>query len=253
MVTYITRITFLLITCNYYLTRCYSESQQNHEHKLLPFHKALYDLRHRSRNDIAHILEKKRFQVGVELGVQKGLFALNNLGIWTSCTKYILVDIWAHVQESVYKDPANVGDAEQAKILESCKYSLQKYDNKVVYLQNTTVNAAVFVEDLSVDFIYVDARHDYCGCKEDIEFWWPKLRMGGLMAGHDYLDGKEQQKYSRGKDDDWRYCADGSFHEGCVKGAVNEFAQKHNLSVYTTSPNVEGPSISWLYSPKKHA
>jgi hypothetical protein len=29
----------------------------------------------------------------------------------------------------------------------------------------------------------VDARHDYCGAKEDIELYWPKLREGGIMAG----------------------------------------------------------------------
>jgi hypothetical protein len=25
-------------------------------------------------------------------------------------------------------------------------------------------------------------RHDYCGVKEDIENWWPKLKPGGIMA-----------------------------------------------------------------------
>ena len=31
------------------------------------------------------------------------------------------------------------------------------------------------------------ARHDYCGVKEDLETYWPKLRRGGILAGHDYL------------------------------------------------------------------
>lgn len=34
----------------------------------------------------------------------------------------------------------------------------------------------------TMDFIYVDARHDYCGVKEDMELYWPKLRDGGIMA-----------------------------------------------------------------------
>jgi predicted O-methyltransferase YrrM len=33
------------------------------------------------------------------------------------------------------------------------------------------------------DFIYVDGRHDYCGCYKDLEMYWPKLRKGGIMAG----------------------------------------------------------------------
>ena len=31
-------------------------------------------------------------------------------------------------------------------------------------------------------------RHDYCGVQEDLRNWWPKLRRGGILAGHDYLN-----------------------------------------------------------------
>lgn len=27
------------------------------------------------------------------------------------------------------------------------------------------------------DFVYVDARHDYCGAYEDIALYWPKVSM----------------------------------------------------------------------------
>lgn len=40
--------------------------------------------------------------------------------------------------------------------------------------------------DGTFDFIYVDARHDRLGVLEDLQAWWPKLRRGGLMAGHYY-------------------------------------------------------------------
>ena len=48
------------------------------------------------------------------------------------------------------------------------------------------------MSDESFDFIYVDARYDYPGVKEDLETWWPKLKQGGIMAGDDYLTAKEQ-------------------------------------------------------------
>jgi hypothetical protein len=30
-------------------------------------------------------------------------------------------------------------------------------------------------------------RHDYCGVMEDLVAYWPKLRSGGIIAGHDYV------------------------------------------------------------------
>ena len=111
-----------------------------------------------------------------------------------------------------------------------------------------TSDAAKLVPDKSIDWIYVDARHDYCGTTQDMEEWWPKLRQGGIMSGHDYMDGFTQHKYSRGPMDNWSICANGTVNEGAVKGAVDEFALKKGLSVSLTTH--DGVSPSWSLSPK---
>lgn len=41
-------------------------------------------------------------------------------------------------------------------------------------------------EDNSVDFIYIDGDHTKEGIERDIEKYLPKLKKGGVMAGHDY-------------------------------------------------------------------
>lgn len=46
--------------------------------------------------------------------------------------------------------------------------------------------AAQFISDGSLDFVFIDADHSYEGCKRDIELWWPKVRAGGVVSGHDY-------------------------------------------------------------------
>jgi SAM-dependent methyltransferase len=38
----------------------------------------------------------------------------------------------------------------------------------------------------SVDFIWLDACHDYASVKRDIDAWWPVLKPGGVFGGHDY-------------------------------------------------------------------
>lgn len=36
------------------------------------------------------------------------------------------------------------------------------------------------------DLIFLDAMHTYEDVKADIERWWPRVRVGGLMVFHDY-------------------------------------------------------------------
>jgi len=40
-------------------------------------------------------------------------------------------------------------------------------------------------EDNSLDLVYIDAAHDYENVKKDISFWLPKIRLNGIIAGHD--------------------------------------------------------------------
>lgn len=36
------------------------------------------------------------------------------------------------------------------------------------------------------DLVFIDAEHTYEGASTDIAAWWPKVRPGGILAGHDY-------------------------------------------------------------------
>ena len=53
-------------------------------------------------------------------------------------------------------------------------------------LSERSVEAARQVEDTSQDFVFIDADPTYESVKEDINSWWPKVRPGGFLCGHDY-------------------------------------------------------------------
>ena len=48
-----------------------------------------------------------------------------------------------------------------------------------------TDEAALVMPDASVDFVFVDADHTEEAVARDIATWTPKVRPGGLIAGHD--------------------------------------------------------------------
>ncbi len=67
---------------------------------------------------------------------------------------------------------------------------------------------------------------------EDLQAWWPKLRSGGILSGHDYL--RADSPVVLGTGQDYSLCMNGTVHLGAVKGAVDEFTAAHGLKVVTT-------------------
>lgn len=53
-------------------------------------------------------------------------------------------------------------------------------------------DAAAHFEDGSVSFVFIDASHLYENTKRDVESWYPKMKKGGIMAGHDFNQGVEK-------------------------------------------------------------
>lgn len=65
------------------------------------------------RHGIGDILQAEGARTGVEIGVQRGIFAAELLSRWPSCRKYVLVDLWAC--QTAFKDHSNVENSKHVK------------------------------------------------------------------------------------------------------------------------------------------
>lgn len=52
-------------------------------------------------------------------------------------------------------------------------------------IKNDSVEASKFFKDESIDFLFLDADHSYEAVTRDIRTWLPKVKIGGVFAGHD--------------------------------------------------------------------
>jgi predicted O-methyltransferase YrrM len=50
---------------------------------------------------------------------------------------------------------------------------------------NSNIVHSQFEND-TIDFIFIDGDHTYEGVSADLKGWYPKLKVGGVIAGHDY-------------------------------------------------------------------
>jgi len=191
----------------------------------------------RKRGDLGLMLNALQLHgPAVELGVQQGKFTTELLSGWRNTSLYVQVDAWRSMQH--YDDKANVDAETQAakKALASKALKLAvhwKFAGRGYQCHNlTSVCARRFPHEF-FDFIYVDARHDRVGVLEDLSNWWPKLRKGGVIAGHDYTTQSEPFEARMYKGDpastgqNWTVNSDGTVDASgrAVKGAVDDFFQ----------------------------
>ena len=54
-------------------------------------------------------------------------------------------------------------------------------------IRKPSLEASQLYKDRSLDFVFLDAAHDYKNVKEDILSWYPKVKVGGWLTGHDYF------------------------------------------------------------------
>jgi predicted O-methyltransferase YrrM len=84
-------------------------------------------------------------------------------------------------------------------LVDNCAYGGEEQRNTVIrnlvksemgeyteFLEMSSLDASCKFNDCYFDFIFIDASHRYEETKADIRLWYHKLKVGGIIAGHDY-------------------------------------------------------------------
>jgi len=155
----------------------------------------------------------------VEIGVRRGHFSSHMLKNWRGKTLH-LVDPWEHQESTQYHDVSNMPQDTHNENLEHVKAMLdEEAPGRYEIHRGYSVEIAKTFTDNTLDFVYIDARHDYTGVLEDLVAWYPKLKDGGILAGHDFIPDQIKP-------------VEGDFG---VQKAVNEFARLKSREVQSIS------------------
>lgn len=165
---------------------------------------------------------------GVEVGVFEGNFSNHLLSTWSG-KKLYLVDVWRGLDN--YDDSSNQKNLYTAlHCITSTFKKVHEFKERAVLIREESVLSSHMFQDGSLDFVYIDAGHDYTSVKKDLEAWYPKVKRGGIFSGHDYFDGYLNMENAYGLFE--------------VKKAVDEFSKSIEKELVVTTKDGDFPS--WL-------
>ena len=180
-----------------------------------------------NRSEYPELLKSKGYKIGVEIGVEYGEFANHILKNWEG--NLVCVDYWEKQDDSIYNEPPNKKDFNEMFL--KFNQNIKSFEDRVLIVKNKSTIASNFFPDEYFDFIYIDANHEYKSIKEDIDYWFPKLKKGGLFSGHDWIPNftpKENKNMSM-------FYNDFYIGEYGVNSAVEEFCLNKNYQINVTS------------------
>lgn len=176
-----------------------------------------------NRETLAKLFGELGFNSGAEIGVEKGHYSLC-LCMANPNLKLKCIDPWLPFQAMAMTRT----EAESEKCYQSTIKRLSSYNVEIIRAKS--LDAVKQIEDGSLDFVYIDGLHEFDGIMLDLITWVPKVRHGGIVAGHDFV----------------------GFYQCAVQRAVYAYTAAHNITRWYVTRD-RYPSFFWVnHQPKPY-
>jgi predicted O-methyltransferase YrrM len=129
----------------------------------------------------------KRLPPGKVIGAEIGVFggATSARLLRRDELTLFMVDPWT----AFVADGAVIAtDEDQENNLKAALAATEFAENRRHVIRESSCNAAEKIEDGALDFVFIDGDHSYNAVDHDIQSWLPKIKVGGLLCGHDYAN-----------------------------------------------------------------
>jgi hypothetical protein len=177
----------------------------------------LTEITNRSRSFCTFLNENNLTDLGVEVGVREAKNANRLLTYWQG-QKLFLIDTWRKPET-------------KKAAIQNIKHHIPRY----TLIHNTSLRAVTEFKDNTLDFCHIDAGHTYKDVLQDMYAWYPKIKPGGVLCGHDYSIDKEQERLRKKP---WPHIG--------VQKAVDEFVKEKKLFLHTDQWEKNGPNCWYI-------
>ncbi len=172
------------------------------------------------RDALPALFKELGYKVGAEIGVERALYSevILKAGLFLYA-----IDAWTAYKG--YRE--HVTQSKLDGFFEQTVQKLAPYNCQII--RCFSMDALNLISDGSLDFVYIDAAHDFLHIANDIAEWTKKVRRGGIISGHDFNRNKKK---------------DYTCH---VKDVVQAWAYSHNITPwFITRGDRRSPSWFWV-------
>ncbi len=133
-------------------------------------------------------MSREHSQIELQTIVELGAYVGDSTEIFSKFFKKVIsIDTWTDwIDEKTGK---NYFKYPMVEIEKQYDERIQSLDN-VVKIKADSHETSDRYEDQSLDMVYIDADHSYEAVKKDILMWYLKVKIGGIISGHDFDDKK---------------------------------------------------------------
>lgn len=129
------------------------------------------------------LIKKFNIKKMAEIGVARGhhsehlLEAIPDLHLYS-------IDPWGYYNDE-HIDMWKEEQKELDIIYNNVKNLLKPFGDRSTIIRSTSKRASQEIKE-PLDMIFIDADHSYKSVKEDLGFWYDKVKENGIISGHDY-------------------------------------------------------------------
>jgi SAM-dependent methyltransferase len=145
------------------------------------------EIPNKRREYLGELINKLEYKVGAEIGVWQGDFS-KSLLIPNPDLHLYCIDPWEYYAD-YHEDIISVNQDGMDYNLAIAKQKLAGHN--VTFIRKRSMAAVDDFADNSLDFVYIDGHHGFSYVANDLEWWYKKVRPGGLVCGHDYYGLKD--------------------------------------------------------------
>ena len=166
-----------------------------------------------TRLDLCDLFGELGYKIGAEIGVEQGNYSLELCSRIAGLKLYCIDPYTTYFHHSA---------EEMGNVMKMAQDKVSKFNTE--FIRKPSLDAVNDLPDGCLDFVYIDGMHDFDNVMRDIIVWAPKVKSGGIVAGHDY-----SHRYGYG-----------------VVSAVDVYTKIHDIKSCYITKELLDPSWLWV-------